>query len=297
MKMPFSFIKNRFYFYAFSGLLFVAAILSIIFFKFNLGIDFAGGAIMDVRFDKQVTQTQITNTLNGAGFSYFTIQPTQGDYFIRTKNLDETEHAKIKDALNKISSFKELSFQTVGPSVSADLRQKTIYAVILVSLGIIFYIAFAFRSVPKGYSSFVFGLMAVIALLHDATITAGVFSFLGHFYPNVVVDAYFITALLTTGGYSVHDTIVVADRLRENLIKQEGSIGQLADLSLWQVLTRSISTSMTTLFVSLSLFLLGGESIKNFALALVVGVAIGTYSSIFVAVPLIVDWYRKRKMA
>src|ERR1035437_3246557 len=100
MKMPFSFIKNRFYFYAFSGLLFAAAILSIIFFKFNLGIDFAGGAIMDIRFDKSVTQTQITNTLNGAGFSYFTIQPTQGDYFIRTKNLDEAEHTKIKDALN-----------------------------------------------------------------------------------------------------------------------------------------------------------------------------------------------------
>jgi len=295
MKMPFSFIKNRFYFYGFSALLFVAAILSIIIFRFNYGIDFAGGAILDVRFGKTVTQTQIADSLNAAGFSYFTIQPSQGDYFIRTKNLDEAEHKKIDAALNKVGNFKELSFQTVGPSVSADLRQKTLYAVILVSVGIILYIAFAFRSVSKGYSSFVFGLAAVIALLHDAVITAGVFSFLGHFYPNVVVDAYFITALLTTGGYSVHDTIVVADRLRENLIKTDGSISQLADLSLWQVLTRSISTSMTTLFVSLSLFLLGGESIRNFALALVVGVAFGTYSSIFVAVPLIVDWYRRKK--
>jgi preprotein translocase subunit SecF len=294
-KTPFSFIKNRFYFYAFSGILFVAALSSIIFFRFNLGIDFAGGTILDVRFNQTVSTTSINQVIQASGINYFTVQPSQGDYFIQTKTLDDATRKTLETALNKVGSYKEMSYDSVGPSVSADLRQKAILCSILVSLAIILYIAYAFRSIPKGYSSFVFGLAAVIALLHDATITAGVFSFLGHFDKNIVVDAYFITALLTTGGYSVHDTIVVADRLRENLIKKDGSIGNLADLSLWQVLTRSISTSMTTLFVSLSLFLLGGQSVKNFALALVVGVTIGTYSSIFVAVPLIVDWYSRKK--
>ncbi|MDD3773867.1 MAG: protein translocase subunit SecF [Patescibacteria group bacterium] len=295
MKKPFSFIKNRIYFYIFSAILFIAAILSIIFYGFNLGIDFAGGSVLSVRYEKNVSKNSIEQSINNAGFSYYTVQPSQGDYFVRTKALDSEQRKDLEDALKKVGQYQELSFETVGPSVSADLRQKALWGVLLVSLGIILYIAYAFRSIPKGYSSFVFGLAAVIALLHDAVITAGVFSFLGHFYANIVVDAYFITALLTTGGYSVHDTIVVADRLRENLLKSEGSLANLADLSLWQVLTRSVSTSVTTLFVSLSLYLLGGESIRNFALALVVGVAMGTFSSIFVAVPIIVDWYKHKK--
>ena len=295
VKKPFSFIKNRFYFYAFSAILFLAALLSILIFRFNLGIDFAGGTELELNFNKPVQEMSIDKAIQSAGITDYTVQPSQGNFFIQTKTLDDATRTKLETALDKVGSYKELSYQSIGPSVSADLRQKAILCSILVSIAIILYIAYAFRSIPKGYSSFVFGLAAVIALVHDATITAGMFSLLGHFDKSIVVDSYFITALLTTGGYSVHDTIVVADRLRENLLKKEGSIGSLADLSLWQVLTRSISTSMTTLFVSLSLFLLGGESIKNFALALVIGVTIGTYSSIFVAVPLIVDWYSRKK--
>jgi len=294
MKNHFNFINNRIYFYIFSLVLFAAAVFSIFHYGFNLGIDFAGGSIEKVKFSKQVDKNQIESTIKNAGFDYSIIQPSGDEYFIRTKVLDETTHTKLKKSLQKIGDYKELSFETVGPSVSNDLKRKTIWGVGLVSLAIILYIAYAFRTVPKGYSGFVFGITAVIALLHDATILAGIFAFLGHFFKNIVIDSYFITALLTTGGYSVHDTIVVVDRLRENLISREGGIAALANLSLWQVLTRSISTSLTTLFVSLSLFLLGGESIRNFALALVVGVTVGTYSSIFVAVPLVVDWYNKK---
>jgi len=293
MKKPFSFIDNRIYFYIFSVLLFILAVLSIIFFRFNLGIDFAGGSVLKIRFQNSVDKTKVEQQVKDAGFSYVQVQPSASEYFIRTKVLSESDHKKILSSLEKLGKYQELSFESVGPSVSADLRKKAIWGIALVSLGIILYVAFAFRTIPKDYSSLIFGLSAVIALLHDATITAGSFSFLGHFYKNIVVDAYFITALLTTSGYSVHDTIVVADRLRENLIKREGNIKYLADLSLWQTLARSISTSLTTLFVSLTLFLLGGESIKNFALALVIGITIGTYSSIFVAVPLIVDWHKR----
>lgn len=295
MKKHFSFVQNRIYFYLISIILFLTALASIFFFKFNLGIDFVGGSVTSVRFEKEINKNDLDQSIKEAGFSYFSIQPSGGDYFVRTQVLDVAGRKKLQLALNKIGPNKELSFQTVGPSVSKDLRQKTVWGAILAIVGIIFYIAYAFRTVPRGYSGFIFGLAAVIALLHDATITAGVFSFLGHFYKNVVVDAYFITALLTTGGYSVHDTIVVADRLRENLIRRNDDIATAADLSLWQVLVRSISTSMTTLFVCLTLFLLGGESIRNFALALMVGVAVGTYSSIFVALPLIVDWYKRKR--
>jgi len=294
MKRPFSFIKNRLYFYIFSIVIFLLAILSMIFFGFNLGIDFAGGTVLKIRFNEKIEKAKIEKEIRNLGFEYVEIQPSEDEFFIRIRPISEEEHSKIKKALEKIGEYKELSFESVGPSVSQDLKKKAFLGMIIASLGIVFYIALSFRTIPKGYSSLLFGLSAVIALLHDASIVAGTFSFLGYFYKNIYLDAYFITALLTICGYSVHDTIVVADRLRENLIKHRGSLGYLVDLSIWQTLGRSISTSLTTLFVSLALFLLGGESIKNFALALVLGISIGTYSSIFVALPLVYDFHKRR---
>ncbi len=293
-------MRFRKWFYLFSVCLVIMSIAVMAFWRFNLGIDFAGGSVLKIRFKTKVVKERVVKALREAGFSYFQVQPSEDEFFIRTQVLDEEGHKKIKEALKSIGEFKELSFETVGPSVSKDLRRKALLGVVLASLAIILYVAYAFRTVPEGYSSWFFGIVAVIALIHDALIVAGSFSLLGHFNLKIVVDAYFITALLTTIGYSVNDTIVVFDRLRENLIKEEGRLEELADLSIWQTLARSIGTSFTTLLVLLALYLLGGESIKNFALALVIGIGIGTYSSIFLATPLLVDllkWLQKRRAA
>lgn len=294
MKLPFSFIKFKRIFYIFSSVLVLGSILLIIFWRFNLGIDFAGGSVLKIRFEKEVAKDRVAEELRQAGFSYFQIQPSQKEYFIRTQNLDEEGYQKLKQSLKKVADFKELSFETVGPSVSKDLQRKALIGVILASLAIILYVAYAFRTVPEGYSSWLFGVVAVIALIHDALIVLGSFSLLGHFNPKIVIDAYFITALLTTIGYSVNDTIVVFDRVRENLIKEEGDLSDLADLSIWQTLARSVGTAFTTILVLLALYLLGGESIKNFSLALAIGVGIGTYSSIFLATPLLVDLMKRK---
>ncbi|MCD6195046.1 protein translocase subunit SecF [bacterium] len=295
MKLPFSFIKFRKVFYLFSLLLVLVSILLVVFWRFNLGIDFAGGSVLKIRFEKEVTKDRVAAQLKQAGFDYFQIQPSEKEYFIRTQNLEENDYCKLKEALRKVADFKELSYESVGPSVSKDLQRKALLGVVLASIAIILYVAYAFRSVPEGYSSWFFGIVAVIALIHDALIVLGSFSFLGHFSPKIVIDSYFITALLTTIGYSVNDTIVVFDRVRENLIKEEGALADLADLSIWQTLARSVGTAFTTILVLLSLYLLGGESIKNFSLALAIGVGIGTYSSIFLATPLLVDLLQRKK--
>ncbi len=289
-------MRYRRFFYGFSGLLVLLSLLSIAFWRFNWGIDFAGGSVLKIRFRQIPAKEKVAQALKDAGFSYFQLQPSEEAYFIRTKTLSEKEYKKLKEALGRVGSFEVLSYQKVGPSVSQDLRRKAIWGVVLSSLAIILYVAYAFRTVPREYSSWLFGIVAVIALLHDALIVAGSFSVLGHFFRSIVVDAYFITAILTTIGYSVNDTIVVFDRLRENLIKLEGELSQIADLSIWQTLSRSVGTSFTTMLVLLALCLLGGESIRNFALALLIGIGIGTYSSIFLATPLLVDilsWRRR----
>lgn len=185
--------------------------------------------------------------------------------------------------------------ETVGPVIGAETTRNAIFSIGIASLAIIAYIAYAFREIPKPYSSWKFGVTAVVALLHDVLVVVGIFSLLGHFY-GVKVDALFVTAILTVIGFSVHDTIVVFDRIRENLRKTAGKISftQVVNESLLQTLGRSLSTSLTVLFTLLALILFGGETIRYFVLALFIGVFSGTYSSIFNAAPLLVLWEERK---
>ena len=211
--------------------------------------------------------------------------------------MDTAQKDQVIAELNqKYGKTDLLKFESVGPVIGHELTQKAIQAIIIASLAIICYIAYAFREIPKPYSSFKFGVAAVVALLHDVLVLTGIFSLLGHFF-NIEIDALFVTAILTVIGFSVHDTIVVFDRIRENLRKEGSKIPfeQVVNDSLLQTLVRSLNTSLTALFVMLAIILFGGESIRIFALALFIGIFSGTYSSIFNAAPLLVIWESRNK--
>lgn len=222
-------------------------------------------------------------------------------YLLRFKNVDEQMHQQILDKLGAITIKKEETkdkfglierrFDTIGPTVGAELRRKSLIALTTAILAIIAYIAWAFRKVSYPVSSWKYGVVAVTALLHDIIIPTGIFSALGHLR-GVEIDSLFITALLTLMGFSVHDTIVVFDRIRDNLWhKKGGSFAEIVGQSISETITRSINTSLTTIFVLLTIFIWGGTTVHYFSLALILGILFGTYSSIFLASPLLVLWH------
>jgi preprotein translocase subunit SecF len=280
-----------------SGLVILPGILSLVFWGLRLGIDFKGGTILELKSKNEKVKTEeVKETLKPLNLPGLTIVSTgPASFLLKTAPIEPQTVDKIKESLKeKYGQIEEIRYETVGPVVGQDLERKAIWAIMLACVGIILYIAWAFRNIPKPYSSFKFGLCAIIALLHDVLVVLGTFSIVGHFL-GYEVDAYFITALLTVLGFSVHDTIVVFDRIRENLKRLPGvNFETIANESVAQTLTRSINTSMTVLLTLLVLFLLGGESIKPFVLALLIGVTTGTYSSIFNATPLLVIWERKK---
>lgn len=290
-----------------SGLIILPGILSLIFWGLNFGIDFKGGTILELRINppggearnKDLKTEEIKDILKPLNLPGLTIVLT-GDktVLIKTAPIEKETVDKEKETLKaKYNEIEEVRYESVGPVVGKDLRNKALWAVGLACLFIILYIAYAFRNIPRPYSSFKFGLSAVLALIHDILVVIGVFSIVGHF-TGYEVDAYFITALLTVLGFSVHDTIVVFDRVRENLRRLPGAdFEAVANESITQTLGRSISTSFTVILTLLALFLIGGQSIKPFILALLIGVTTGTYSSIFNATPLLVLWQRKKKEA
>ena len=196
----------------------------------------------------------------------------------------------FKEDLAKIEGAKEVRYETVGPSISRDITRRAFYSIILASILIVFYLAYAFRKVPKPANPVEFGVTAVIALFHDALILLGVFSLLGKFFA-VQVDPLFITAVLTVIGFSVHATIIIYDRIRENLIKgKDGTFEEIVNLSILERLPRTVSTSVLVWILLFILYLFGGETIRLFVLALVIGIVSGTYSSIFNASPLLITW-------
>jgi len=188
----------------------------------------------------------------------------------------------------------EKRFDSIGPVIGEELKQKSIWAIFIVLIAIVLYIAYVFRKVAKPVESWKYGLSAIAALAHDVIIIMGVFCILGYLM-NVEIDSFFITALLIILGYSVNDTIVTFDRVRENLHKKQHlTFKELINVSIKETLTRSINTSLTTFIILISVFIFGGETIKFFVLALMLGVVIGTYSSIFVASPLLLFWYKRK---
>lgn len=284
-------VKHRKIWYAISGLLVLASLFAIFYFGLKLGIDFTGGSLLEVEYkDVRPPISDLQAAVNKLSFGNIILQPSGDKGLIsRSRNLTEDEHQQLLSALG--NELTEIRFDSIGPVIGKELRQKSWIAIGLVVLMIILYIAFAFRKVSRPVSSFKYGLMAVVALVHDVTMPTGVFAILGKFF-GLEIDVLFITALLTVLGFSVHDTIVVFDRIRENLRKGMGKdFEETVGLSINQTITRSINTSLTVLLVLLAIFFFGGETTKWFALALIIGVSIGTYSSIFLASPLLVTLY------
>lgn len=288
-------IGKRKIWFSISGVLIALGLLSWIFWGLNLGIDFKGGTLLELSFDQKnsVSVSEIKDALRDENFAKgMTIQKT-GDksVIIKTQPLEKNQEEKLKLILNeKVGENRELQLQTVGPTVSKDLTNKALLAIALAALAIIVYVAWAFRSVPKPANSWHFGFSTIIALVHDIIIPLGLFSILGHFY-GYEVDSLFITALLTVMGFSVHDTIVVFDRIRENLKKHPSeNFEKIVNDSVNQTLARSLNTSLTVVLVLLSMLLLGGKTIQPFIVALLAGVIVGTYSSIFTASPILVVW-------
>jgi len=278
------------------GLMFLA-ILALSLWGLNLGIDFKGGSLLEMQMDPRAKIGEMEKSLSGFNLKNLKITPSeQKKYIVRTEQISEKQKNQILEKLQKQfskSQITETRFETVGPVVSKDLTTKALWAVFIATIAIILYIAWAFKSIPKPANSFKFGISAIIAMLHDLLIVIGVFSLLGHFF-NVEIDTLFITALLTIMGYSVNDTIVIYDRIRESLIKRtEGDFKTIANTAIVETLPRSLNTGMTALFALIVLYIVLGSSIKFFLLALILGIISGTYSSICIAPPILVFWHKQ----
>jgi preprotein translocase subunit SecF len=297
----FPFTKYSKLYYLFSGILIIAAIASLVVFGLKFGIEFTGGSTMEVDFTaKRPANEAISKALSSFNLGEIVVQPTGSNgAVLQFKGIDEATHQKVLSALNSLSPVQEKSFQYIGPSVGQDLKNKTELAIVLALVAITLYIAFAFRKVSRPVASWKYGVTSLIALFHDVLIPLGVFSVLGKFY-GVEITIPIIAALLTILGFSVHDTIVIFDRIRENILRRGmGEFSQTVDWSLNQTIGRSISTVVTVLLVMFSLFFFGGETLKYFSLALIIGITSGAYSSIFIASPLLVSWqkFSDRKLA
>jgi preprotein translocase subunit SecF len=288
----FDIVGKRYWYFAFSALVILPGLIAFILFGLPLAIDFTGGSLLQLEFDQPVniSTAEIKSIYAAqAGLSDALVQ-TSGDtgVLIRSKQMDTDAKNAIEASIReKYGDFTELRFESVGPSVGAQVTGRASQAVLLAAIGILLYIAWAFRHVPK---SFRYAVCAIVAMLHDVAVVIGLSAILGH-YMGWEVDALFLTALLTVIGFSVHDTIVVFDRIRENMGRRRGEpFEDVVNHSIIQTLDRSINTQLTVLFTLTALALFGGVTIRHFVLWLLIGILSGTYSSIFNASPLLVAW-------
>ena len=264
-------VRNRKITYIFSGVLVAISFVSLLLWGLAPSIDFTGGALLEVEYkDERPPVTLLQEKANELGLGNVLLQPVgEKGLIIRLKDITQEEHRKLLDVLTDSGMRpEEKRFDSIGPIIGKELRQKSWVAVAIVVLAIILYIAWAFRKVSRPVVSWKYGVTAVVALIHDVSIPSGLFAILGRFW-NIEIDILFITALLTTLGFSVHDTIVVFDRIRENLKKEAGkNFDETVELSIRQTMTRSIITSMTVIFILLALLFLGPSSVKYFSLTL-----------------------------
>jgi preprotein translocase subunit SecF len=290
-------VNKRNWFFILSLILLIPGIISMIGFGFKLGIDFSSGTVMTLRFSPAVEQAALRDQMAQLGYPDATIQKTSGgDYLIRTKDINTDQKVALLGGL-KSGMKTEVTvrdFNTVSPLVAGEVARNAAIAVGIASLFMIIYIAFAFRHMP---SPFKWGFSAVIALLHDVLIVMGIFSILG-WAIGFQVDSMFITAMLTIVGYSINNTCVVYDRIRENVRKGiSKDFATTVNASILETMARCINCSLTVVLTCLAIYLFGGITIQQFIMALLVGVVIGVYDSIFVAGPLLVLWDRGLKTA
>lgn len=288
-------VKQRKIWFIFSGTLFILSLLALLIWGLKFGVDFTGGTLLEVKFKNTPERLTIQESLKEFNLDVQTQLSDTGNILLKMPPLSEEQHQNILQKLtNKFGELNEEKFDSIGPTVGQELKSKSIIAVVLVTIMVLLYIAWAFRHVARPVPSIVYGAIVVLTFIHDVTIPLGVFAFLGHF-KNIEINSTFIAAVLTILGYSINDTIVVLDRVRENLRRLKGNFEDIVETSVHQTISRSINTSLTTILALLAIYFFGGESIKYFALALIIGIALGTYSSIFIAAPLLVVWQKWKK--
>jgi preprotein translocase subunit SecF len=294
--MIYKIIQKRKIFLAISAAVIIASIVALSSWGLNFGLDFTGGSLMEVQFENyQPSVTEVQDSLKDLNLASLIVQPTENSVIFRFKDNTENTHQAVLSSLENLikdrdgASVTQLQFDAVGASIGQELKSKSFNAAFIVLIMIILYISWSFKSVSKPIASWKYGVAAIIALAHDIILILGVFSVLGHFY-GVEVNTPFIAAILTVLGYSVSDTIVVFDRIRENLPKSHEDFENTVNRSVNQTLTRSLATSFSSILALLAILFFGGSTIKDFALALAIGIGVGTYSSIFVASPVLVIW-------
>lgn len=293
-------VNYRKVFYTISAILIIASIASIAVWGLKPGIDFTGGTLIEVSYPTaRPAQADIVSALSKIDAGVSVRASGSQEYIVRMKDITPAEKTIVMQTLSLGSTTQavEKNYASIGPVLGSEALRTSLVSIVLVLLGIVLYITFAFRKVSEPVSSWKYGLVAIVALAHDVIIPTGVFSVLGHL-AGYEVDTLFVTALLVILGFSVHDTIVVFDRVRENLHSGgRGSFAETVGKSVSQTFTRSINTSLTTLIALVVLYILGGSTTEHFSLALVIGIAVGTYSSVFIGSPLLVTlekWGRSK---
>ncbi len=267
-------------------------------FGLKLGVDFTGGSVMELQFQTAPSSDAIQQAIAPVVADAEASQTGDNSVIVKTHELTESQHQQVLAAVAAAfpsAGLSEKRFDSVGPVIGNELKHKSVSAIIIVLLAVIVYIAFVFRKLGRTTSPWSMGLSAIVALLHDVTIPLGVFAILGHYY-GIEISGVFVAAALTILGFSVSDTVVIFDRVRENVIRlgSKESFGAIVHKSVLQTLARSLNTVFTVLLSLFAIYFFGGESIKYFALALIVGIFLGAYSSIFVASPLLVWWTKGR---
>lgn len=294
-KKSMDIIGRKNWFFAISLFVLIPGTIALLVWGLNLSIDFTGGSRLTLSFNNTVINNQVQvvdRVLRETKIKIASIEKSNKLIFVRTSPMDQNQNNKfISDLSKEFRDVKEQEFETIGPVIGQETTLNALKAVGIASILIILYITWSFRQVPKPASSVKFGVCAIIALIHDVLVVVGVFAILGHFL-KVEVGSLFVTAILTVIGFSVHDTIVVFDRIRENLKKMGSSnFSKTVNESIIQTIARSLNTSLTVVLVLIALLLFGGESIRWFVIALLIGIISGTYSSIFNASPLLVLWH------
>jgi len=285
----FDIIGKRFRFFLISGVVILIGVISLLTFGLKTGIEFSSGSLLTVDFEQEVAQSQLKEELADLGYSNAIIQRTgAGDFLIRTRELSSEDKTQLEGALAaKFGELTEPEFSSVSPMIAEETAQTAAIAVVVAAVGILLYVTWAFRRMPKPFH---YGTCAIIALVHDALIALGIFSILGGIL-NWQINLMFITGILAVIGYSVNNTVVIFDRIRENLKTEERvNFEVVVNKSLVETLGRSLNTSLTTLIVVLALLLFVGASIQNFVAVLIIGIIAGTFSSVCIAPALLVVW-------